>query len=108
MTLDGFEDQVISSCAKSPVVLSISVTGSGVTWLRLRAYLVDGSFIEAFHNEVTGKSSYALIREEIRIFGADNTGGWHWHPFDAADEHVPVEREIEFLDFLRQIEKRMR
>lgn len=40
MTLDEFENQVISSCAASPIVVSVAVIGSGITWLRLRAFLI--------------------------------------------------------------------
>ena len=34
MTLDDFEIQVISASAASPVVISVAVAGSGITWLR--------------------------------------------------------------------------
>ena len=73
----GFEDQVISACDASPVVVSVAVIGSGITWLRLRAYLVDESFIEAFYNEETQKVAFARIKDGNRIFGADNTGDRH-------------------------------
>jgi hypothetical protein len=48
MILDEFEIQVISACTASSFVVSVAVIGSGITWLRSRAYLIDESFIEAF------------------------------------------------------------
>lgn len=105
MTLDEFEIQVISACAASPVVISVANAGSGITWSRLRAYLVDESFIEAFYNETTQRTAFARIKEEKRIFGADNTGGWHWHTLDAPEEHVPTKGNVSFVEFLHRVEK---
>jgi hypothetical protein len=104
MTLDEFELQVISACAASPVVVSVAVAGSGITWLRLRSYLLDESFIEAIFNETTQKMAFARIKDGIRIFGADNTGGWHWHPQGMPDEHVPTQESISFPLFLKRVE----
>jgi hypothetical protein len=78
--------------------------GSGITWLRLRAYLTDESFIEAFFNTATQKVAFARIRDGERIFGADNTGGWHWHPLDAPDEHIRTDQSISFDEFLQRVE----
>jgi hypothetical protein len=108
LTLDEFEKQVIASCANSPIVASVSVTGIGVTWLRLRAYLIEGSFLEAFYNEITGKTSFALIQNDQRIFGADNNGGWHWHPFETPNEHIPAKERIDFLSFLNQVQEHLK
>ena len=105
MTLDEFETEVISACAGSSVVVSVANAGIGITWLRLRAYLIDESFIEAFFNETAQKTAFARIREGKRIFGADNTGGWHWHPLYAPEEHIPAVQVVSFVEFLRRVEK---
>src|SRR3972149_3925800 len=104
MTLDEFEVQVISACAASPIVVGVAVIGSGITWLRLRAYLTDESFIEAFFNEATQKTAFAHIKDGIRIFGADNTGGWHWHPLDVPEEHIRTGEAVSYPEFLKQVE----
>ena len=108
MTLDEFENQVISACTASPVVASVSISGIGITWVRIRAYLIDGSFLEAFHNEATGKTSFALVLDGRRIFGADNAGGWHWHPFNTPDEHQPTEKQVDFQSFFRRVEEQLK
>ena len=108
MTLEEFETQVTSACGASPVVVGVSTGAIGVTWLRLRAHLEDGTFVDAFYNEATGRTSFALIEETYRVLGADNTGGWHWHPFESPDSHVPVTEPVTFNDFLNRIEERLR
>ena len=105
MTLDEFESQMISACAASAIVVSVAYAGIGITWLRLRAYLIDESFIEAFFNETTQKTAYARIKEGKRIFGADNTGGWHLHPAEVPEEHIPTQEAVTFLDFLLRVEE---
>lgn len=105
MTLDEFESQVISACSGSSVVVSVATAGIGVTWLRLRAYLVDESFIEAFFNETTQKIAFARIKEGKRVFGADNTGSWHWHMPDTPEEHTPAKQAISFDEFLQRVER---
>lgn len=104
MTLDEFERTVVQDCLASPRVVGFSISGTGMTWLRMRIGLQDGSFIEAYHNKSTGRTAFALIKGEQRIFGADNTGGWHWHPFEAPDEHTLVSGEISFREFLERVE----
>ncbi len=88
LTLETFEARVTSACAASPIVTGVSLVESGVTWLHLRAHLIDGSFVDAFYafyNEATGKTAFALIKDARRVFGADNRGGWHWHPFETPE-----------------------
>jgi hypothetical protein len=46
--------------------------------------------------------------EDKRIFGADNTGGWHLHPFENSEQHEELLREISFADFITAIEDRFR
>jgi hypothetical protein len=107
MTLDEFEDQVTLACANSSIVSGVAIISSGVTWIRLRAYLIGNIYLDAFYNEVTGKTAYALIEGEMRVFGADNTGGWHWHPYEQPHSHRPVSGIISFQDFLKHVEEHM-
>jgi len=66
--------------------------------------------LEQFELEVTSACAqspvvaFALIKAERRIFGADNTGGWHWHPVDKPESHVPTSQAVTFTEFLGQIE----
>jgi hypothetical protein len=69
--------------------------------------LADPSFIDAFYNEQTGTTAYALISESKRIFGADNTGGWHVHPFTDPTQHVPILQPMTFAEFMAVVEKQL-
>ena len=73
----------------------------------MRASLTDASFIEAFFNETSNKTAYAWVKERQRILGADNTRGWHWHPFTSPSAHISVEQPITFAEFLRKVEKHL-
>lgn len=39
-----------------------------------------------------------------RIFGADNTGGWHFHPFDDPTRHDSLNAPMTFSEFIKNIE----
>ncbi|MEW5830305.1 MAG: hypothetical protein AB1846_15565 [Chloroflexota bacterium] len=105
MTLDEFEHRVIAACSNSSAVQSIALNTTSETTIRFRIVLVDNSFIDVFFNEKLGKASYAVIKNGSRIFGADNTGGWHWHPREDPSDHVPAGSAITFEEFLEKVEK---
>ncbi len=49
----------------------------------------------------------SLIEASSRVFGADNAfAGWHIHPFDSPNQHVPSS-EVSFEKFLKTIEERI-
>lgn len=56
----------------------------------------------------TGTTAYALIDKGQRIFGADNTGGWHYHPFQDPTRHEPLARAMTFAEFIAQLEQQYR
>ena len=49
--------------------------------------------------------AYALVRRGRRAFGADNTGGWHIHPFDDPERHDPLPDAMLFAEFVAQVER---
>lgn len=58
-------------------------------------------YIDIFYNAASGKTAYALIKDNERIFGADNTDRWHKHPFVNPERHT-VCKEVSFEDFLKE------
>lgn len=106
MTLVEFEKQIITAAVASsicdiPIVVRVTPTA-----IKLRIGITNGDFVDAFHNEQTGTTAYALIRGTERIFGADNAGGWHIHPFVDPTRHDPSSAPITFVDFVAEIERR--
>lgn len=104
MTLGEFQARIFltaqhSSICTVPIVLRLTTTA-----VKVRVELINGYFIDAFFNEVSGRTAFALIEEGDRIFGADNAGGWHIHPFTSPSDHLPVTDAVSFAEFVNMIE----
>jgi len=76
------------------------------TAINLRVPITTGGFVDAFYNEQTGTMAFAFIRLGQRVFGADNTGGWHVHPFAGPGRHDPLPEPMTFAAFVVEIEQR--
>jgi len=95
---------LIDISAQSALVTGIEPLLLEEPVLKLRAHVGTLAFIDVFFNTETGKTSFALIKDGRRIFGADNTRGWHLHPFSSPESHSPC-AEISFESFLQQVEQ---
>jgi len=104
--LSEFEQQVFSVALASTVCGVPAVRRLTATSIALRIDISTGGFVDAFYNEQTGTTAFALIREGRRVFGADNTGGWHVHPFADPDRHTPLPGAVSFRAFVTEIERR--
>lgn len=104
MTLLEFELQVFATATASPICRIPIVRNLSTTSINLRIGVTTGGFIDAFYNEQSGTTAFALIRHRQRVFGADNTGGWHVHPFADPTRHDPLPREMSFAEFVSEIE----
>jgi len=102
VTLAEFERQVSAVATASPICGIPIVRRLTPTSINLRLNVTTGGFIDIFYNEQTGTMSYALIRQGQRAFGADNTGGWHIHPFDDPDRHDPLPGTMPFAKFVAE------
>lgn len=105
MTLVEFEQEIFtvalsSSVCDIPVVRRLTPSA-----INLRINTTSGDFIDAFYNEQTGTMAFALIRAGRRIFGADNTGSWHYHPFAHPDQHIVLPNPMSFAEFVAEIER---
>jgi hypothetical protein len=105
VTLSEFEQQVFAAATASPICGIPIVRYLTATSISLRINVVEGGFIDAFYNEHTGTTAYALIRQGRRAFGADNTGGWHVHPFSDPDQHSPLTGAMSLFEFVAEIER---
>lgn len=105
MTLADFEQAIFATALRSSACDIPSVVRLTATGIKLRIQITVGSYIDAFYNEQTGTTAYALIDKGQRIFGADNTGGWHYHPFHDPTRHDPLTDAMTFAEFVAQIER---
>jgi hypothetical protein len=106
MTLAEFEQQIFGTAMSSSVCDIPAVRRLTSTSISLRVSIVSGGFMDAFYNEQTGTMAFAFIREGQRVFGADNTGGWHIHPFSDPAGHDPRTGPMSFAEFVAEIELR--
>ena len=77
-----FEHQIRDLCANSSIVMRVIVLTESIDHTQLRLFLTDLSFIDVYYHQISGKTAYTQIRNDERIFGADNKKGWHWHPYE--------------------------
>ena len=105
MTLVEFERQVFATALVSAICGIPVVRRLTSTSINLRLDMTTGGFIDVFYNEQTGTVAYALIQQDKRAFGADNTGSWHVHPFDDPERHDPLLGAMPFAEFVAEIER---
>ncbi|WP_290902642.1 hypothetical protein [Ferroglobus sp.] len=105
--VDAFLKEILEACEKSEIVRGVNVESFDNVILKVRIYLVEDFFIDVFYNDDTKRVAFALIKNEKRIFGADNTGGWHIHPFEDPERHEPCE-PMSFEEFLEAVEERLK
>jgi hypothetical protein len=77
--------------------------------LVLRLNIQPGIFVNVFLSERSDSLSFALIKDDQRIFGIDRDGDlWHMHPYGASDRHEPLPQGLEpkpLLRFLARVEQ---
>lgn len=105
MTLTEFEDQVFAAALNSPICDIPVVRRLTATAISLRVAIQSVGFVDAFYNEQTATTAFALIREGQRAFGVDNAGGWHVHPFSDPQRHDPLPGSLSFAEFVAEIEQ---
>jgi hypothetical protein len=105
MTLEEFEQAVFQAAYASSLCEVPSIRSLTPTSISIRVPMIFGGFVDAFFNEQTSTTAFALIQEDKRIFGADNTGGWHLHPFDHPDRHQVLSGEMSFAEFIAVVER---
>jgi hypothetical protein len=107
MTLADFERQVYAVAADSPICGIPVIRRLTPTSINLRLEIIPDGFIDAFYNDRTDTLAFALIEHGTRIFGSDNAGGWHIHPFDDPERHDPLPCAMSFRDFVTAIEQHL-
>ena len=105
MTLAEFQRNVFDVAMASPICGIPIVRRLTATSINLRVEVSAGDFIDVFYNEETRTTAFALILSDRRVFGADNTGGWHVHPFDDPEHHDLLPGEMSFAEFVTLTEQ---
>ncbi|MBI3152483.1 MAG: hypothetical protein HYZ21_10140 [Chloroflexi bacterium] len=104
IAMGEFEQRILSVCSGLAFVKNVFVFASTESSNLWRVTLADNSFVDVYYSEITGKISFAHIKDEQRVFGADNAGNWHWRPHENPASHVPSKSEISFEEFMAKLE----
>lgn len=106
ISAEYFASKVKQVCSESDLVVRVAVITESHHQVKLWIFLKDRTVIAAYYNDENRKTGFALLRENLRVFGADNANGvWHWHPFENPASHVRSETEITFEEFLARLEE---
>lgn len=104
VTCAVFAQRVMDACADSDKVIGCAVLLYDVPVVKFRVDMTDSSFMDVFYNADTGKVSFAWIVGEQRVFGVDNTRGWHVHPLCDPVRHQ-AHPPMTFEEFLADVEE---
>jgi len=99
---NDFASLIVSFCNKYDFIINYELNIEDNVIVKSRIFLIDTSFVEVYYNFENGKASFALIKNNKRIFGADNLGFWHIHPFNNPERHLRCD-EIGIEDFIKKI-----
>jgi hypothetical protein len=89
MTLREFRAALMTALNRHLPQAEVTLTESRGVVLTGRAKLDADTFIAVYFNALTGKTSYALVRQDRRLAGYDNYKFWHYHPPGEANRHEP-------------------
>ena len=88
---------------------SVQDISSTVYHFALRLHIAPGVFVHAFLGKLSDSLSFALIKDDQRIFGIDREGdSWHMHPYGESDRHELLPQGLEpkpLLRFLARVEQ---
>lgn len=104
MNPDEFASRIIDLCTQFDIVKDYSLDIYENVIVKSRIYLDEG-FIQVYRNFDTEKTAFAWLIDQERVYGADNTGEWHIHPYQDSSKHVkssPIKLE-EFLKNVKTI-----
>ncbi len=105
-SVDEFEKRLRAVCKDSSSVMRTAVLSGSLRHKQFRIFLRDRTFVDVYYNQENGKTAFAQINNDARVFGADNTNGvWHWHPRENPAGHRESDTEITFEEFMKRLEE---
>jgi hypothetical protein len=78
---------------------NLRIINERMNFLKMRIFFREELFLDIYYNSMNDRTDFALIEHGKGIFGCDNLGGWHIHPFNNPDRHESCkEPEIEMCE----------
>jgi hypothetical protein len=104
-----FRQNVLDICSDSQAVMRIQIISETRRQVRIRIFLANRTFLDVYYSSETKKTAFSQIKNNERIFGADNSGtDWHWHPYEDPQKHEFANTEITFIEFLAHVEENIK
>ena len=110
ISLESFRNQLCNLFEEQFKDVEFVIDERRSTILEIRIFLTPEIFMEVYVNGITGKKSFALVKNEKRIWGYDNYRYWHHHPIENPYTHIacsepPIEKIVgELQTLLSQIQ----
>jgi hypothetical protein len=89
ISLESFRNQLCNLVEEQFTDVKFVIDERRSTTLEIRIFFTPEIFMEAYVNGITGKKSFALVKNRKRIWGYDNYRYWHHHPIEKPDNHIP-------------------
>lgn len=90
LSVEEFYSQLFDALQRHVPSGDLEITEMNMLRFKGRIYIAVSLFIDVFYATRTHKTSFAVVRKGKRIFGIDNLGGWHSHPFGRPERHVQI------------------
>jgi len=88
-SLESFRNQLCNLFEEQFTDVEFVIDERRSTILEIRIFFTPEIFMETYVNGITGKKSFALVKNRNRIWGYDNYRYWHHHPVENPDTHIP-------------------
>ncbi len=94
MDVVTFVSELLNGLASLETVQDVTSHAEGPT-VRGRARFGEDLFLAFYYNQATGTQAFALVRNELRLWGIDydNLRGWHEHPWGQPEQHIILESQ---------------
>lgn len=103
-----FRRNIENTSSNSDPIMRVWIISETKRQVHIRIFLANRTLLDVYYSSKTGKTAFAQIKDNDRIFGADNTDGvWHWHPYEDPQRHDFTNTEITFDEFLKLAEENL-
>ena len=94
MSIEEFKSQIAYALSNHIPHGQLEIDEMNPVRFKARYHVEASLFIDIFYAIRTGKISFAVIQKGERVFGVDNLGGWHCHPFGKPKDHKPIAKPL--------------
>jgi hypothetical protein len=91
LSIEEFEKQLVCGLRKYVPGGDLEIAEMSIVRLKARYHIGVSLFIDIFYAIRTEKVSFAVVQKGERVFGIDNLGCWHCHPFGKPENHEPID-----------------